>query len=48
MVVAEPVSLRERKKIATKDRLFREALQLFQKKGFAAATVEAFPVFTWL
>lgn len=40
MAVAEPVSLRERKKIATKDRLFREALQLFQQKGFAAATVE--------
>ena len=40
MAVASPTSLRERKKIATKERLFREALQLFRRKGFAATTVE--------
>jgi len=33
-------SLRERKKAATKERLYFEALELFRRKGFAAATVE--------
>lgn len=33
-------SLRERKKTATKERLFREALNLFREKGFAATTVD--------
>jgi TetR/AcrR family transcriptional regulator, cholesterol catabolism regulator len=33
-------SLRERKKAATKERLYFEALDLFRHKGFAATTVE--------
>ncbi|MCC7361028.1 MAG: TetR/AcrR family transcriptional regulator [Anaerolineales bacterium] len=33
-------SLRERKKAATKERLYVEALELFRRKGFAASTVE--------
>jgi len=35
-----PPSLRERKKIATKERLYFEALELFRHKGFAATTIE--------
>jgi AcrR family transcriptional regulator len=34
-------SLRERKKAATKERIFFEALVLFRQKGFATTTVEA-------
>lgn len=33
-------SLRERKKAATKERIYFEALDLFRRKGFAATTVE--------
>ena len=33
-------SLRERKKAATKERLYFEALDLFRHKGFAATTIE--------
>lgn len=34
------VSLRERKKLATKERIYREAIALFRQKGFAATTIE--------
>jgi TetR/AcrR family transcriptional regulator, cholesterol catabolism regulator len=34
------VSLRARKKAATKERIFYEALDLFRQKGFSATTVE--------
>ena len=34
------LSLRERKKAATKERIYLEALELFRRKGFAAATVD--------
>ena len=33
-------TLRERKKIATKERIYREALALFRRKGFIATTVD--------
>lgn len=33
-------SLRERKKVATKERIYREAITLFRQKGFAATTIE--------
>ncbi len=35
-----PPSLRERKKAATRERIYFEALELFRRKGFAATTVE--------
>ena len=40
--MSDPISLshRERKKIATKERIYLEALSLFRQKGFAATTVE--------
>jgi AcrR family transcriptional regulator len=34
-------SLRERKKAATKERIFFEALELFRRQGFASTTIEA-------
>ena len=40
MVTASQTSLRERKKSATKERIYRVALERFREKGFAAATVE--------
>jgi AcrR family transcriptional regulator len=40
MTLPAPYSLRQRKKLATKERLFREALRLFRQKGFASTTVE--------
>ena len=33
-------SLRERRKIATKERIYRQALKLFRQKGFTATTVD--------
>ncbi len=40
MRAESPVSLRERKKIITRERIYRKALELFRRKGFAATTVE--------
>lgn len=40
MLHVPPTTLRERKKAATKERIFYEALNLFRQKGFMAATVE--------
>lgn len=40
MVDLPLTSLRERKKTATKERIYRSALALFREKGFGAATVE--------
>jgi AcrR family transcriptional regulator len=40
MDISASPSLRERKKIATKERIFFEALDLFRQKGFDKATVE--------
>jgi AcrR family transcriptional regulator len=40
--MADPLpSLRERKKAATKERIYFEALDLFRRQGFAETTVEA-------
>ena len=40
MLPEQPPSLRQRKKAATRERIYVEALELFRHKGFAAATVE--------
>jgi AcrR family transcriptional regulator len=40
MLPAHPPSLRERKKTATRERIYLEALGLFSRKGFSSTTVE--------
>jgi AcrR family transcriptional regulator len=40
MLPDTPPSLRERKKTATRERIYIEALELFRQKGFAATTIE--------
>jgi AcrR family transcriptional regulator len=40
MATAEALSLRKRKQLARKERIFRTALDLFRRKGFSTTTVE--------
>jgi len=40
MTAGEALSLRKRKQLARKERIFRAALDLFKRKGFSATTVE--------
>jgi TetR/AcrR family transcriptional regulator, cholesterol catabolism regulator len=40
MSAVSPISLRERKKTLTRERIYRKALELFRHKGFVGTTVE--------